>query len=92
LLYANKWLRPKNFFINRGNHETDDMNRAYGFEGECKAKYNERYVPRASLTVTSDHFPAHSSCSRKASRRCPWPHSSGKSFSCYMAAYSRMIT
>ena len=42
LLYANKWLRPNNFFINRGNHETDDMNRAYGFEGECKVKYNER--------------------------------------------------
>lgn len=42
LLYANKWLRPKQFFLNRGNHETDDMNRAYGFEGECKAKYNER--------------------------------------------------
>lgn len=44
LLYANKWLRPNCFFINRGNHETDDMNRAYGFEGECKAKYNERSV------------------------------------------------
>ncbi|CZT46178.1 phosphoprotein phosphatase (serine/threonine specific protein phosphatase) [Rhynchosporium secalis] len=42
LLYAYKWLRPSAFFINRGNHETDDMNRAYGFEGECKAKYNER--------------------------------------------------
>lgn len=42
LLYAYKWLRPKGFFINRGNHETDDMNRVYGFEGECKAKYNER--------------------------------------------------
>lgn len=42
LLYANKWLRPKQFFLNRGNHETDDMNRVYGFEGECKAKYNER--------------------------------------------------
>ncbi|KIH88664.1 protein phosphatase 5 [Sporothrix brasiliensis 5110] len=42
LLYANKWLRPEAFFLNRGNHETDDMNRAYGFEGECKAKYNER--------------------------------------------------
>ncbi|KAK7416444.1 Palmitoyl-protein thioesterase 1 [Neonectria magnoliae] len=42
LLYAYKWMRPKNFFLNRGNHETDDMNRAYGFEGECKAKYNER--------------------------------------------------
>ncbi|KAL1900263.1 Palmitoyl-protein thioesterase 1 [Sporothrix stenoceras] len=42
LLYANKWLRPEAFFLNRGNHETDDMNRAYGFEGECKAKYNDR--------------------------------------------------
>ncbi|GAO17037.1 uncharacterized protein UV8b_03147 [Ustilaginoidea virens] len=42
LLYAFKWLRPKGFFLNRGNHETDDMNRVYGFEGECKAKYNER--------------------------------------------------
>ncbi|EGR44976.1 uncharacterized protein TRIREDRAFT_52144 [Trichoderma reesei QM6a] len=42
LLYAYKWLRPKGFFLNRGNHETDDMNKVYGFEGECKAKYNER--------------------------------------------------
>lgn len=43
LLYAYKWLRPKSFFINRGNHETDDMNRVYGFEGECKAKYNGKF-------------------------------------------------
>lgn len=35
-------MRPNSFFLNRGNHETDDMNRAYGFEGECKAKYSER--------------------------------------------------
>ncbi|KAI9836490.1 MAG: hypothetical protein M1838_005068 [Thelocarpon superellum] len=42
VLYAYKWLYPNAFFLNRGNHETDDMNRAYGFEGECKAKYNER--------------------------------------------------
>lgn len=42
LFYAYKWLRPKTFFLNRGNHETDDMNRVYGFEGECKAKYNEK--------------------------------------------------
>ncbi|TVY65680.1 Serine/threonine-protein phosphatase T [Lachnellula suecica] len=42
LLYAYKWLRPGSFFINRGNHETDDMNKVYGFEGECKAKYNDR--------------------------------------------------
>ncbi|KPI42575.1 Serine/threonine-protein phosphatase T [Cyphellophora attinorum] len=42
LLYAYKWLRPNRFFLNRGNHETDDMNKVYGFEGECKAKYNEK--------------------------------------------------
>jgi serine/threonine-protein phosphatase 5 len=38
-LYAYKLLYPKTFLLNRGNHETDDMNRMYGFEGECKAKY-----------------------------------------------------
>lgn len=42
LLYSYKWLYPGSFFLNRGNHETDDMNRMYGFEGECRAKYNER--------------------------------------------------
>lgn len=42
LLYAYKWLRPQGMYLNRGNHETDDMNKVYGFEGECKAKYNER--------------------------------------------------
>lgn len=42
LLYAYKWLRPNGLFLNRGNHETDDMNKVYGFEGECRAKYNER--------------------------------------------------
>ena len=42
LLYSYKWLRPNKFFLNRGNHEADDMNRVYGFEGECKAKYTER--------------------------------------------------
>ena len=39
-LYAYKLLYPCRFLLNRGNHETDDMNRMYGFEGECKAKYS----------------------------------------------------
>ena len=42
VLYSYKWLYPDAFFINRGNHETDDMNKVYGFEGECRAKYNDR--------------------------------------------------
>ncbi|KAL5390276.1 Palmitoyl-protein thioesterase 1 [Paraphaeosphaeria sporulosa] len=44
LLYAYKWLYPSKFFLNRGNHETDDMNRMYGFEGECRAKYTKDRV------------------------------------------------
>ncbi|KAK9481069.1 Metallo-dependent phosphatase-like protein [Lipomyces japonicus] len=41
-LYAYKWLLPGKFFINRGNHEADEMNKVYGFEGECRAKYSEK--------------------------------------------------
>ncbi|KAB8416402.1 hypothetical protein FH972_024921 [Carpinus fangiana] len=44
LLYSYKWLRPNKFFLNRGNHEADDMNRVYGFEGECTAKYSAERV------------------------------------------------
>ncbi|KAG6845299.1 hypothetical protein H0H87_011149 [Tephrocybe sp. NHM501043] len=40
--FAFKWLYPKYMFINRGNHETKDMNRAYGFEGEAKHKHGEQ--------------------------------------------------
>lgn len=54
LLYAYKWLRPGAFFINRGNHETDDMNRAYGFEGECKHKYNGMFPKIISLSRSVD--------------------------------------
>jgi len=43
-LYAYKLLYPNSFWLNRGNHETDDMNRMYGFEGECKAKYTSDKV------------------------------------------------
>lgn len=42
LLFSYKWLYPSKFFLNRGNHEANDMNKVYGFEGECKAKYSEK--------------------------------------------------
>ncbi|CAK9437817.1 uncharacterized protein LODBEIA_P21950 [Lodderomyces beijingensis] len=41
-LYVLKILYPKAVFINRGNHETVDMNRTYGFADECDAKYSRK--------------------------------------------------
>ncbi|KAK4702839.1 serine/threonine-protein phosphatase 5, partial [Phenoliferia sp. Uapishka_3] len=41
VLFAYKWLYPTKVFLNRGNHETADMNKVYGFEGETKKKYSE---------------------------------------------------
>lgn len=40
-LFAYKWLYPNRLFLARGNHETDNMNKVYGFEGEVRAKFNE---------------------------------------------------
>lgn len=31
---------PNHFFMSRGNHETKNLNKLYGFEGEVKAKYD----------------------------------------------------
>ncbi|KAG6819735.1 hypothetical protein H0H93_009126 [Arthromyces matolae] len=50
--FAFKWLYPNYMFINRGNHETKDMNRAYGFEGEAKHKHGEQtYKPLRLLAL-----------------------------------------
>lgn len=41
-LYVLKILYPTTFFMNRGNHETNDMNKTYGFTDECEAKYSKK--------------------------------------------------
>jgi serine/threonine-protein phosphatase 5 len=40
-LFAYKLLYPDSVFLSRGNHETKNMNKMYGFEGEVKAKYDQ---------------------------------------------------
>jgi len=39
-LFGFKLLYPNHFFLARGNHESQNMNQMYGFDGEVKAKYN----------------------------------------------------
>eukprot|EP01013_Petalomonas_cantuscygni_P017156 TRINITY_DN3427_c0_g2_i1.p1 TRINITY_DN3427_c0_g2~~TRINITY_DN3427_c0_g2_i1.p1 ORF type:complete len:546 (-),score=145.15 TRINITY_DN3427_c0_g2_i1:223-1773(-) len=36
-----KLALPNHFFISRGNHESRDQNKIFGFEGEVKAKYSD---------------------------------------------------
>merc|ERR1719272_1874182 len=40
-LFAWKLCYPKGVFLARGNHETKNMNKLYGFEGEVTKKYDE---------------------------------------------------
>ena len=42
LLFTFKVLFPNHVHLTRGNHESLNMNRIYGFEGEVKAKYDAR--------------------------------------------------
>jgi serine/threonine-protein phosphatase 5 len=41
MLFAFKLLYPDYFHLTRGNHETKNMNKMYGFEGEVKAKFDQ---------------------------------------------------
>ena len=41
-LIAWKVVFPNHMHLHRGNHETINMNKVYGFEGEIKAKYGEK--------------------------------------------------
>uniref|UniRef100_A0A7S0Q896 Serine/threonine-protein phosphatase T n=1 Tax=Coccolithus braarudii TaxID=221442 RepID=A0A7S0Q896_9EUKA len=42
LLFACKALYPGHLHLSRGNHETLNMNKVYGFEGEVKHKYSDQ--------------------------------------------------
>ncbi|CUM64378.1 uncharacterized protein PRCAT00001980001 [Priceomyces carsonii] len=41
-LYVLKILYPSSVYLNRGNHETNDMNKTYGFADECEQKYSKK--------------------------------------------------
>ncbi|KAJ1975703.1 Palmitoyl-protein thioesterase 1 [Dimargaris xerosporica] len=40
-LLAYKWLYPEAVHLARGNHESMNMNKMYGFEGEVKSKFSD---------------------------------------------------
>ena len=44
VLFAWKLLYPNSFFLSRGNHETINMNKVYGFEGEVKHKFDMKVM------------------------------------------------
>src|SRR5205085_6483910 len=53
VLFAFKWLYPNSLHLTRGNHETDDMNKVYGFEGEVHAKYSKEMFELFAETFTT---------------------------------------
>ncbi|VDD94811.1 unnamed protein product [Enterobius vermicularis] len=54
-LFGYKLLYPDHFFLSRGNHESDVMNKMYGFEGEVKSKYTSQMAD--FFTEIFNHLP-----------------------------------
>ncbi|MCP9262459.1 Serine/threonine-protein phosphatase 5 [Dirofilaria immitis] len=54
-LFGFKLLYPEHFFMSRGNHESDVMNKMYGFEGEVKSKYTSQMAD--FFTEIFDYLP-----------------------------------
>ncbi len=50
-LYAFKLVNPKCIYLNRGNHESHELNQMYGFTGEVLAKYCQ-----STLQLFQDSF------------------------------------
>ena len=50
LIYALKIRYPNQYFVIRGNHESHDINRVFGFYDECIKKYDESVWKRFNLT------------------------------------------
>ncbi|XP_076463656.1 serine/threonine-protein phosphatase 5-like [Babylonia areolata] len=44
VLFSLKLLYPNHFFMARGNHESENMNQMYGFEGEVRSKFSAQMV------------------------------------------------
>eukprot|EP00003_Mantamonas_plastica_P010319 TRINITY_DN1974_c0_g2_i1.p1 TRINITY_DN1974_c0_g2~~TRINITY_DN1974_c0_g2_i1.p1 ORF type:complete len:609 (-),score=206.71 TRINITY_DN1974_c0_g2_i1:584-2410(-) len=57
-LLAWKLVYPDSFHLHRGNHETINMNKMYGFEGEVKAKYGQK-----AMSMFTEVFQALPLCS-----------------------------
>ncbi|EKE39656.1 serine/threonine protein phosphatase PP1, putative [Entamoeba nuttalli P19] len=50
LVYALKARYPQQFFIIRGNHECEEINRVFGFYDECIRRYDESVWKRFNAT------------------------------------------